>query len=433
MSALKFCRLRRFWAAFQTCCLWPALAACFFPACAAAQQEPVFRVLGYIKAISSPGAFDVNGRHVATSSETTYRWMDETASDGHEAQQQIVLQVGMYVGVTGTSDSRMKTIGAAAVYIRNDDGRKFSGLGVIDRVLSAGTPPLFRADGYRVRIIQATNVSIAGDLKSLADVGAGTWMHYQGKLDGTGILVASKVKFFPAKPAKFIAIGGLEVRNVWVDGPDPTPTQKPPGKTRFSDKAGAHYKPIDDPALQERVQRIGMKLVPRYQRALPLNDPSRIDFRFFAIDEPKARWEICSSDGLVLLPRQVVERLKSDDELAAVLADGVAMNLQLKTARMVTANRVLFGAEIAAEIASIAVPGLGLSAALALGSSENKMIKAMEEQRSRVALSLLSDAGYDLAEAANAWRLLAPKHLPANLNSIEYPERSGYMLSIIYS
>ena len=41
----------------------------------------------------------------------------------------------MYVGVTGTSDGRKKTIGAAAVYIRNDDGRKLSGLGVVDKVI----------------------------------------------------------------------------------------------------------------------------------------------------------------------------------------------------------------------------------------------------------------------------------------------------------
>ena len=87
MSELGLSLLRRSRPALNTCRLGLALAACFFPACATAQQEPVYRVLGYITAISSPGLFDVNGRHVATSSGTTYRWMDETASDGHKSQQ----------------------------------------------------------------------------------------------------------------------------------------------------------------------------------------------------------------------------------------------------------------------------------------------------------------------------------------------------------
>ena len=65
-----------------------------------------------------------------------------------------------------------------------------------------------------------------------------------------------------------------------------------------------------------------------YQKQLAADDPSKIQFQFYAIDEPKIRSDVFCNEGLVLVPRQVVQRLKNDDQLAAVLADGVAFGLQ---------------------------------------------------------------------------------------------------------
>jgi hypothetical protein len=55
----------------------------------------------------------------------------------------------------------------------------------------------------------------------------------------------------------------------------------------------------------------------------------------------------------------------------------------------------------------------------------------MEEQRGRVALALLKDAGYDPWQAPEAWRLVTPKHLPKDLNSLKYPSLGGYQLGIL--
>ena len=54
-----------------------------------------------------------------------------------------------------------------------------------------------------------------------------------------------------------------------------------------------------------------------------------------------------------------------------------------------------------------------------------------EEQRGRVALALMTDAGYDPRQAPEAWRLLEPKDLPANPQSLNYPRLSGYELGIL--
>ena len=60
---------------------------------------------------------------------------------------------------------------------------------------------------------------------------------------------------------------------------------------------------------------------------------------------------VASTPGLILIPKQVVDRLTNDDQLAAVIADGVAYNLELQSTRLITENLEILGAEVAGEIA----------------------------------------------------------------------------------
>jgi hypothetical protein len=57
---------------------------------------------------------------------------------------------------------------------------------------------------------------------------------------------------------------------------------------------------------------------------------------------------------------------------------------------------------------------------------------AMQQDRGRVALSLMANAGYDDPwQAPEAWRLAAAKKLPANLDSFKYPDLSSDQLSVL--
>jgi hypothetical protein len=174
-----------------------------------------------------------------------------------------------------------------------------------------------------------------------------------------------------------------------------------------------------------------MSLVPRYQREMADGDPTKIHFRFYAVDDAKTRTEICLLDGAVLIPKQVVERLKSDDQLAAVLADGVAYNLQREAAREVKLNRAAWGVVFAGEVAGALVPGLGPAMLMTSDVAGGNAEIAMQEERLRVALTLMRDAGYDPWQAPEAWRLLDPKKLPANLASLTYPDTSCYQIGIL--
>jgi hypothetical protein len=191
-----------------------------------------------------------------------------------------------------------------------------------------------------------------------------------------------------------------------------------------------HTLPADQP-LQQRVHRIGMALVPAYQRAMADDDPSKIHFRFFAVDNSKLQGAVCLLDGAVLVSKQTVDRLKSDGELAAVIADGVACNLQRQAARTVVAMRTELGVDIGIDIASAFVPGPGLGAMLGPGVVKSDDATVMQEERLRIALALMNDAGYDPWLAPEAWRLAVPRKLPADLASLTYPDISCYQIGIL--
>jgi hypothetical protein len=86
------------------------------------------------------------------------------------------------------------------------------------------------------------------------------------------------------------------------------------------------------------------------------NHPSKIPFRFYAVDDAKIRTEVCATDGLILVSVPMLSRLKSDNQLAAVLADGIAVNLQRQAARLAVDNRYIDGVQTAANSALVFIP-----------------------------------------------------------------------------
>jgi hypothetical protein len=76
--------------------------------------------------------------------------------------------------------------------------------------------------------------------------------------------------------------------------------------------------------MQPRVDRIGNSLIPDFQRSLPDTDPRKIHFRFQLVDGKKWKDALSLASGVILVPRQIVERLPEDPQLAAVLADNIA-------------------------------------------------------------------------------------------------------------
>jgi len=447
MPRLAHSSIRLYQLSFIAASIVLGLATLLASPAASAQEMRGIAAEGYITATHLPAGFDVNGTHVSLDAQTGFKLPADKASVTDSPLRQAI-QTGVYVWIVGDLDGRTHSTLARIVIVRDDWDQKLSGFGVIDRVISAGAEPVFQADGYRIRVPSGTQVTFQGALKTLADVGTNTWLRYQGTRDKTGTLLATTAEFLPAKPAKVKTIkeveehtielrpASAEARRLQEADPaksiflNPDGTLNQDAEVKLVQFGSWHRIPMD-PQLQQRVRRVGMNVVPAYQKQLPADHPSKIAFRFYAVDAPKFRTDICSFEGLILIPMQMVERLKSDDQLAAVLADGVAFNLQRQAARLVVDSRLSTGALVAGDIAGAFVPGLGLATLIGSSVAGAKEIVSMNEQRERVALSLLADAGYDPRQAPEAWRLLAPKQLPADLNSLKYPNSSGYQLGIL--
>lgn len=421
-----------------------AVLGCLPSANLYAQSGPV---RGYITAVHPPDAFDVDSQHVTMTADTQFGPISAKtpASNGPTRD---AVQIGAWVEVYGGRDRQAKTVIARTVLIRDDWNSKLSALAVIDKVISTAPDLVFAADGYHIRVTPATEVKFPRDVKSAADVHAGMWALYEGHMGQDGLLVASKVKFVSTEQAK--AKSGNAPGNSSQPaaapqppagvGPEAQQTASPPNNASGEpedqiddrrteiDLGDASYDISKDEALKSRVRRIGMTLVPAYQKQLPADDPAKIQFDFIAVKNP-GREEYLSLDpgGVILVPAELAARFENDDQLAAVLADGIAYSLQQEPPWIIQMNRANLEWAGALGAASL-VPYAGLVAG---GAYTYEVEKAQKEQRWRVALELMADAGYDPWQAPEAWRLAAPGKLPADTSKLKYPDRSGYQFAIL--
>jgi hypothetical protein len=406
------------------------LPVCWFGCLFASGQgksEPA--VEGYITAVRGPNDFDVNGTRVWTSPAAHYGIIGGKAATSlgvvHGA-----LMPGTYVQIVG--DVTDKGVNASEVLIAGDWNKQIEGFGVIDRIILAGSEPIFQADGYRIRIASTTVTKFASGLKTLADVSTNTWLRYEGRRGPGGVLLASQVTFMRARQFK-----------VMPPEPDPLPTQpslidsrgklvSTHTKVRLSDAGWCGWhKVVMDQAMQERVRRVGMRVIPEYQKQLPDDSPSKIHFRIYVVDDPVFREDLECVEGLILVPRQVVERLANDDQLAAIMANGVAYSIEAQSATLRTEILGLQGAELAGDVAGDFVPGVNVGVFVGGLVVNHEIEKRMREQAGRIALTLMADAGFDPRQAPEAWRVLAPKKLPKDRTSLKYPSRAGYQLGIL--
>lgn len=316
-----------------------------------------------------------------------------------------------------------------------ESDRTVSGLGIIDQVIASGPEPVFRADGYTFRVSATTEVRFREGLKALSEVGTNTLAKFDGERNSSGEVVATKVEFAKLKLPK--------------RKPGPTDLQWttfPPGSKIDADKgfaaAGTNFPEEDqggwcgwypvpqDAALQERIRQIGMRVVPKYQRDLPADDRAKIPFRFYVVEGTYRRTAIFCDNGLVLVPVVAVERLPSDDLLAALLAEGVAgvLQQQAEDGRPYTLKDA---AKLAAGTAGVAGPVPGAAGGIGNLIEALRDGRGMEHARGRMALALMADASFDPRRAPEAWRLLAPERLPKDLAKLKDPERSLYLLNFL--
>ncbi len=406
---------------------WVALVLVAAPSWCSAQEMRGVAVQGYVTAVRLPEGIDVNGRPVVLQPDTSYGLQkDKTTEINSPLKSE--LKPGLYVWVSGRSEHDVTV--ASAVRFREDWNQKLEGFGPINKAVSAGSEPVFLADGYPIRISSATTKSFHGEVQSLDGVGANVWLHYKAKRGTDRVLMASVADFVSVKPKGVKVVNGVEDYKLHFESPDMTSQKN--GRVMLG-VVGTWYTIPADRVLQDRVARIGQSLVPSLQRALPDGDPGKIKFLFYAVDDPKLHEIMCSPrGGVILIPKHLLARLQNDNQVAAALGYAIGATLQRQGMNKLMEQGKIMREELGT-VGIYLISPLGLAVALDFAGAlpDHQVATFLEEQRGRLALSLMSDAGYDPWQAPEAVRLLASKNLPKDLASLKYPDLAGYLLGVL--
>jgi hypothetical protein len=387
-------------------------------------------VTGYISAVHMPGGFDMNDVHVVMSSRTGVGYIGDKIIQS-DTPLRAELRPGAFVLVTGDYDEHARTATAVTVFLLNERTRTRAGAGLILGVVTPGPEPVYRVDGYLIhvnlKILRWSNYN----LQRLLDVGPNSILEYKGKIGADGIIEATWAQFarIVDKPDVLSS-----QNNAASDSPAHT-NERAHSPTPNEDKLQMWHAIPPDQQLQQRVARIGMSLVPASLCEETGNHLSKIDYSFYVVDDEKMRDGYAIFDKhVILIPKQTAERLQNDSQLAAVLAEGIAQTLQMREITKGKVTEYTAGAAVSGVVIALTpLAVVGYATVLIPAKYRDAPVQQMpyQDQRDRIALGLMADAGYDPHQAPETWRLLAAGHPAPDSQPLPYPLRSEYQLSVL--
>ncbi len=371
-----------------------------------ADAVPLFD--GFVTAVT-PQGIDVNGAHLRfTPDSLIQRHGEHTAELTHALP---AVYLGQPAKVYGKYDKRAETVTVQQLTLTPPSPAQVSGIGIIDTVSGSGsTSSLVRADGRLLSIAPSARLVFVPPLTPATPFRTNLWIRYRGEqqVDGTVVVRDAEIRDNVVVASE----DKLRKRNEYDPAAVAPDSHQSATSKFFRGLELDKIPPWPDKAMQERVERVGQKLIPAYQRALPENDPTKIHFRFQVIDEKHFKDAVTLPNGIIVVSHQVIDRLENDTQVATVLADNIATAIEKQTLRAIPAERKLSAAGIAGSAGGLLVPGLGIATGVADYKVATHLILMQEQQSGRVSLDYLNDAGFDVTLAPRTWWLLGtrPSH-----------------------
>ena len=203
-----------------------------------------------------------------------------------------------------------------------------------------------------------------------------------------------------------------------------------PGVVKYSYKNKENiFKILPDRIVQSFMARVGMTLVPQYQRDLPDSAATKIHFRFFvvqsnevALDNQMRRsdalsvllrpsWHeavVASPNGLIIVPVDMLAKLDSAAQLAAIFSHVITSVLQ-KHGYMEKHSRPYSRSILCPED----TPDWG----------NYNFALEMNEQSMRIGIRQMYLAGYDIREAPFAWAVAQGKPVQNPIINSKHPDK----------
>jgi hypothetical protein len=183
---------------------------------------------------------------------------------------------------------------------------------------------------------------------------------------------------------------------------------------------GKPVKFVQNLELQTYINKVGNKVIPRFQKDLPKDDPGKITFRFMVIEDESFN-AFALPDGSIFVHTGLLKQIQNEAQLAAVLGHEVAHVTHEHTRRREDCWKCDLGAlAILVGVAMTGNDAIMLAGHLGSAAMLNKFSRDAERQADRVGLLYMYEAGYDPREAANVWRTIARESKQSAFQSFFY-------------
>jgi len=156
---------------------------------------------------------------------------------------------------------------------------------------------------------------------------------------------------------------------------------------RFYLEARSELPLIDDPAVQEYVERLGRRIVDQ------LGDQP-FDYHFYVVQEPVMN-AFSVPGGYLFVFSGLLARVKTDDELAGVLGHETGHAHAHHVTRMETQTAPWTVASLLGMLLSVVNPVLGMGAMAAAQAVQLRYSRDFEQEADYLGLRYMSAAGYD--------------------------------------
>lgn len=236
-------------------------------------------------------------------------------------------------------------------------------------------------------------------LQSLDQVTPGIYMTYKGKENLGGTVLAEQVVFVKNEKTK-------QEREMWKDLRMKEKEAKKANAFSKLKVGDTEYKVLPEKEVQEYVNKLGMDLIPEFQRQLVDEAENKIPFRFVVIHK-KGFNAAAYPTGAVVIHHEVFDYLENEAQLAFLLSHEIAHATQEHALRQANKDKGKRTGLMIGRIFAVAM-GYGLLAD-ALTLTEAAMVSGyrrnQENQADRIGMAYMLASGYDPREAPRTWKV----------------------------
>jgi len=371
------------------------------------QAQTRIRRLGYITRLDPPASFLLNQQHVVITPSTKLLRRDPNSGTLDKDPFSIEMAIpGKQVIIQGVEDRQTSIITAKEIEILESGSQlKVEGTAYEDRApelvqAGSGWQGKVYTDGYEINVIETTQVTLPKNMTDLKSFRPDVLVEYHAVRQPDGSLLAGNIEFSVddevGDEQKFRKTSQFK-----IDPPDYD--KSIPGKVRFIYKSAEiipYFKKtfniIPNRELQERVDALGQKLVPEWQKALAESDPAKIHFHFYLLQSSKMLNETLSDGaGTVLIPAQILTKLQNEAQLASLLSADVAAAMENDQYR----SRIHRHSQSTLDLALASVPFGSVGQLASYAAFGAGYWDPLVKRECRVGLRYLAGAGYDPRQA----------------------------------